>query len=242
MTTFFVFGEVPDNILRSLAAAMSIERYSIIRPGAEFVQKHRQEHDRMASAIRTAEAEHGRHSDETHMASRAFNQWRVEFVGREYPDCIPTHTVRANNLEPNEHDAFRLLCDSPSAYNGKFACQWTYTPPTYEGNPRPALITGRAYEDRTRLEYELEFTWFVRALKTTVTMLPYAAMSMTPVKTQATETEEWHYPVQLTPEQQKELDRLIAERNDMYRENSYGSDMDTNPIQHDIHMLCAAFG
>jgi hypothetical protein len=244
MTTFFVSGEVPDNILRSLTATISIAQYEIIRPGAEFINKYDAKWTQLTSAINEAEITYGRNSDELHAARMEFAKWHKGFVAGEYPGRSEIHVVNAapgQKTTEQEKAESLIVRNIDSAYRKNIVCEWRYNPPGYMPS-HPATVTGVTHEGRVRTEFKLEFTWFVRAEKTIVTMLPYIKPSMSPVKIKESVTEEWHYDVPVSADQQITLNRLIAERNEMDRENGYGSDIDTGPIQHDIYLLCATLG
>jgi len=222
---------------------MSIKEFEIIRPGAECATRHKAELARRYIAMSADSATYGPGSDEARGSSRAFREWKANYIVERYPVQHPVHIVRSAVLDSEEQYALELFTNTHSPYHSKFVCKWKYEPPSYESTyPKAARVTGLSYEGNTRFEYRLEFTWFVNACKTTIRHLPYIKKSMTPVKTQVTETEEWHYDIVATADQQIELNKLIVERNDMGRENGYGGDSDLNPIQHDIHLLCATLG
>jgi hypothetical protein len=245
MTTIFVFGNMPDNHVRSFIGAMGIEAPTVYRPGQEFLDASNAKRDELASVLNEVRERCGYQSDAAREASRIYNQKRSEFALEYFDVDDVVHILGYPDiLSPGFEVHCIVVNERGNVRTGRESYTWTYHPynPDVYREAYARLTGGRLLDKNVRLEYELVFRTAVDVSLDVVTTHDWS--SKTSEKTHRTTTEryEWRWDVPIDPVISHQLSELSDRIRSMEDDNSYGFDHDTSWAYAETYGLIAGIG
>ena len=245
MATILVFGDIPDNFLRSFSGAMDLHSPKIVRMGQEFLDARNAMQIKCDAAFEAAKAEFAQHRKDPNaytdeeLGVLYANKERVRQFALEFFGCISgdVHWVCHEELTGAAEEAHKL-CTFPSVLPKHYA--WTFKRGKQIMDTIVARMEGHSYFVRD--SFKFDFNWDVYGTREVVHTYHQGPRSAVRTVTKIKTTEEWTYPIPRTAEQDSELSRLIEERNHAYQENSYGSEIDTSYIEEAVAEFCWNLG
>ena len=244
-TTIFVFGEVPDNHLRSFMGAFDITDGNIIRPGADFVEEFQL---MLLDNRRDIEEYTGeRHDNPVYQALLTTSRdAATRYIQDYFGVTEAAHLIMSSHWEDMDGSwAHRYLISRVySSFPDMIGWFWTYEPPASGDCHHPAIMTSNAHPTpRKTVETRMEFLAAVQSRRITTTNMDFGPPQSTRLRVvEMVLRERASYPVPMDEDTANRLTGLIRERNRLSEDNSCGFDHDLGPLEEEIHEIYATIG